>query len=71
MFSAVSFAQQQPSLEVVPGDLKWQNAPVSWQIEDGNQLTILSGYEPPRNDNSALAISKNAEATRGRLLSLR
>jgi hypothetical protein len=44
IFSAVSLAQQ-PAIDVVPGDLKWQNAPVSWQVEHGNQLTIRSGKE--------------------------
>src|SRR5215472_9441225 len=44
MFLAASFGQQ-PTIDVVPGDLKWQNAPVSWQIEPGNKLTIRSGKE--------------------------
>jgi len=44
IFSVVSFAQQ-PAIDVVPGDLKWQNAPTSWQIEHGNKLTIRSGKE--------------------------
>jgi regulation of enolase protein 1 (concanavalin A-like superfamily) len=41
-FCAMSFAQQ-PAIDVVPGDLKWQIAPVSWQIEHGNKLMIRSG----------------------------
>jgi regulation of enolase protein 1 (concanavalin A-like superfamily) len=41
---AASFGQQ-PTIDVVPGNLKWQNAPVSWQIEPGNKLTIRSGKE--------------------------
>ena len=40
----MSFAQQ-PAIDVVPGDLKWQNTPVSWQVESGNKLTIRSGKE--------------------------
>ena len=44
IFLGASFAQH-PALDVVPGDLKWQNAPISWLIEHGNQLTIRSGKE--------------------------
>lgn len=36
---------QQPAIDVVPGDLKWQNAPISWRIEHGDKLTIRSGKE--------------------------
>jgi regulation of enolase protein 1 (concanavalin A-like superfamily) len=41
---AASFAQQ-PAIDVLPGDLKWQNAPVSWRVEHRDQLTIRSGKE--------------------------
>ena len=43
-FLCASFAQQ-PAINGLPGDLKWQNAPASWHIEQGSQLTIVSGKE--------------------------
>lgn len=39
-----AFAQQ-PAIGGVPGDLKWQNAPLSWKVEHGSELTIHSGKE--------------------------
>jgi len=36
---------QQPAIDGVPSDLKWQNAPVSWHVETRSILTIRSGKE--------------------------
>lgn len=43
-FPGASFAQQ-PAINGMPGDLKWQNAPVTWHVDHGSELTILSGKE--------------------------
>src|SRR5258707_9617251 len=39
-----AFAQQ-PAVDGLPSDLKWRNAPFSWHVEHGSELTIHSGKE--------------------------
>jgi uncharacterized protein len=36
---------EQPTINGLPGNLTWQNAPVAWHVEHGNELTIRSGKE--------------------------
>ena len=40
----VTFAQQ-PAVNGLPSDLKWQNAPLGWHVEHGSELTIHSGKQ--------------------------
>jgi len=43
-FLSAAFAQQ-PTIEGVPGNLQWRNAPVRWHVEHGSELTIVSGKD--------------------------
>ena len=36
---------EQPFINGLPGELAWQNAPVSWHVEHGSELSIHSGKE--------------------------
>jgi uncharacterized protein len=40
--SALAFAQAPPSIRGLPGTLKWQNTPRSWNLDAKNVLTIAS-----------------------------
>ena len=31
------------SLPGIPGELEWKNTPLDWQVEHGNNLTIVAG----------------------------
>jgi len=45
--SALAFAQKPPSIPGLPGPLTWQNAPLAWNIDSKNVLTISSN---PKTD---------------------
>jgi regulation of enolase protein 1 (concanavalin A-like superfamily) len=44
VFMGAMFAQQ-PALDGVPSGLQWRNMPVSWHVEHGSELTIVSGKD--------------------------
>jgi regulation of enolase protein 1 (concanavalin A-like superfamily) len=41
--SVVAVPQTVPSISGIPGTLKWQNAPRSWNLDKANVLTIAAG----------------------------
>ncbi len=41
--TCLAAAQKPIALKGVPKDLRWQIAPLDWEIEDGNTLTITAG----------------------------